>query len=162
MWINPHTEEREGPLNYSNTPEEVLVWEEMDALTWVIHNEWNGKKTTPQTEQTAGGPFMCDYGTIGWNVCTSQMYMHVFILLRGKATGLITVERVCVCVCSIRNLCCFSRQAVNSLNHPETEFAAQLINDHFPFSADNSHYPNTNFVIRPIVKQVIYTIITLH
>lgn len=37
--INPRAEEvGGGALNNSNTPEEVLVWEEMDVLTCVIHN----------------------------------------------------------------------------------------------------------------------------
>lgn len=48
VWINPYTQEREGPLNYLNTPEEVVVWEEMDALTWVIHNKWHETKNWMQ------------------------------------------------------------------------------------------------------------------
>lgn len=88
-------------------------------------------------------------------MCMFQLYMHMFIPYRletlaledqyvfcDKLPGLRVCVRMvvcesplcsrtdyssiyCVCVWSIKNLSCFSRQAVtvvNSLNHPETEW----------------------------------------
>lgn len=76
--------QRERPLNYSNAPEEVLVWEEMDALTWVIHNEWNFKKYVCTNCSQAIHVGLWSYR---WDVCMSQLCAHVFFLMRNKAVA---------------------------------------------------------------------------
>lgn len=61
VWINPYAQER--PVNYSYTPQELLVWEEMNALTRFIHNKFNETENRGE-KKTAVGPSTNHYTNI--------------------------------------------------------------------------------------------------